>query len=71
MSVSQARVVTAPVSMYSNITVTVPTLATRVRTATSTLTNAHLTRVTRETALMASTTSRVSASLDTTGNVVT
>ena len=71
LSVSQARVVTAPVSMnYSNIAVTVPILATRVHTATLKLTNVHLTPVTRETALMVSTTSRVSASLDTTGNIV-
>ena len=54
MSVSQTRVVTAPVSMnYSNIAVTVPTLATRVRIATMILTNAHLALVTRETALTA------------------
>ena len=53
-SVSQTRVVTAPVSMnYSNIAVTVPTLATRVRIATMILTNAHLALVTRETALTA------------------
>ena len=71
MSVSQARVVTAPASMnYWNIAVTVPILATRAQTAQLTLTNAHLTRVTRETALTAQTTSRVSVLLDTTENVV-
>ena len=72
MSVSQARVVTVPASMnYSNIAVTVPALATRARTAKLKLTNVHLAPVTRKTALMVSTTSRVSASLDTTANVVT
>ena len=71
MSVGQARVVTDPASMnYSNIDVTVPTLATTVQPVILTLTNVHLIPVTRETVLMASTISCVSASLDTAGNVV-